>query len=318
MKIVVLDGFAVNPGDLSWDFLKKFGDLTVFDKTPDDRVADAIGDAEIIFTNRAKVTADVLSHCPKVRYISALGTGYDMIDLDACRAKGVCVCNVPAYSSDSVAQLAITLLLALTTDLNGLRGIVRDGNWTGVPGFQYQLVPYTELAGMTLGLVGYGGIGKRVGEIAAAFKMKVLASTRTRQSGSDGTAEFLPLKEMLPLCDAVSIHCPLNDVTRGMVNADFINDMKDGALLLNTARGAILNEADVAAALNSDKLAGAGMDVLAAEPALPSNPLLTAKNCIITPHVGWTTMAARKRLLAVLDANLSSFIASGKGINQLA
>ncbi|MBQ3141168.1 MAG: D-2-hydroxyacid dehydrogenase [Clostridia bacterium] len=317
MKIVVLDGFAVNPGDLSWDFLEKYGDVTVYDKTPDAQVAEVIGDAEIVFTNRCKVNAAVLDACPNVRYVSALGTGYDMIDTEACRERGVCVCNVPAYSSDSVAQLTMTLLLTLTTDMNGLRGIVHDGKWTGVPGFAYQVIPYTELAGMTIGLLGCGGIGKRVAEMAAAFKMKVLASTRSRQSGNDGVIEYLPLDEMLARCDVLSLHCPLSDATRGMVDSDFIAKMKPGALLLNTARGAILNEADVAAALNDGRLGGAGLDVLANEPALPDNPLLTAKNCVITPHVAWTTMAARKRLLAVLDANLGSFVATGRGINQI-
>ncbi len=317
MKIVVLDGFAVNPGDMSWDFLSKYGDVEVYDKTPDSECAEKCKGADAVFTNRAKITEDLLCQCPTIKYISALGTGYDMIDINACRKHGVVVCNVPAYSSDSVAQLAFTMILNLTTDVNGLRKIVEDGKWTGIPGFKYQTIKYTELASMTLGLIGCGGIGHRVAEMAKAFKMNVAASTKTKTSGSDGIVEFMPLNEMLKISDIVSVHCPLNDETRGMIDREFISKMKDGAILINTARGAILNEADVADALNCGKLAAAGLDVLAVEPPAAENPLLSAKNCLITPHIAWTTHAARLRLLDILDLNLKSFIETGKGVNQI-
>lgn len=317
MKIVVLDGFAVNPGDLSWDFLEQFGEVVVYDKTPDSECAAVCADADAVFTNRAKITAEVLAACPKIKYISTLGTGYDMLDLEACHRQGIVVCNVPAYSTDSVAQLAFTLLLNTCTDMNGLTQIVRDGLWTGVPGFEYQHVRYVELAGLTLGLYGCGAIGTRVGQMAKAFGMRVLATRRSKQSGADDGIEYTTPEAMLPQCDALSIHCPLSDETRGMVDAHFIAQMKDGAYLINTARGAILNEADVAAALHSGKLGGAGLDVLANEPALPDNPLLSAPNCIITPHAAWTTIAARKRLLDVLENNLRAFVETGRGINQI-
>lgn len=316
MKIVILDGFAVNPGDLSWDFLKKYGNLTVYDKTLSEQTCERVADADVVFTNRADITEELLEKCSKIRYISALGTGYDMIDLDACRKHGVEVCNVPGYSSASVSQFAFTLLLNLVTDINGLSGIVKEGMWTGVPGFHYEKTRFIEISGMTLGLIGCGAIGKKVAVMAQAFGMKVVATTRSRVTGVENGIDYMPLDELLGISDAVSIHCPLNQKTRGMVDKTFINKMKDGSFLVNTARGAILNEVDVADALNSGKLSGAAFDVLANEPARADNPLLIA-NCIITPHAAWTSVAARKRLLAVLDTNLESFVKTGKGINSL-
>ena len=316
MKIVVLDGFAVNPGDLSWDFLKKYGEAEVYAKTPDDACAEKCVDAEVVYTNRAKITAELLDRCPSIRYVSALGTGYDMIDIEACRARGVAVVNIPAYSTASVAQHTIQLMLALVDDLNGMQQIVRDGKWTGLPNYEYQHVPFTELDGLTLGLLGCGNIGRRVADVAAALGMRVLASTAHPHEDTD-TVQFVSRAQLLAESDILSLHCPLNDNTRGMVNAAFIAQMKQGAYLINTARGAILNEADVAAALNSGRLHGAALDVLAAEPALPQNPLLAAKNCIITPHIAWASKAARMRLLQVIDASLASYVKTGRGLNRI-
>lgn len=316
MKIVVLDGFAVNPGDLSWDFFKKYGEVTVLDKTPDSECAEMCVGADAVYTNRAKVTAEVLEKCPTVKYVSALGTGFDMIDIEACRARGVAVVNIPAYSTPSVAQLTVQFLLTLFADLDGMQGIVKDGKWTGIPGYRYQEVMFTELSGLTLGLIGCGGIGGRVASIAHAMGMRVLAHTAHHHEDTD-TVRYVPLDTLLSESDAVSLHCPLNDSTRGMVDAAFIAKMKDGARLINTSRGAVLNERDVADALNSGKLAGAALDVLANEPALPDNPLLTAKNCIITPHIAWASKAARERLLSVLDASLDNFIKTGVGLNRI-
>ena len=316
MKIVVLDGFAVNPGDLSWDFLGRFGEFTVYDKTPNEECAEKCFGADVVFTNRAKVTAEVLEKCPTVKYISALGTGFDMIDTEACKAKGVAVVNVPAYSTPSVAQHTVQLMLTLFTDLDGMREIVKEGSWTGQPGYEYQHVMFTELQGLTLGLIGCGGIGGRVAEIASALGMRVLAHTAHPHADTE-TVKYVPLDTLLAEADAVSLHCPLNGSTRGMVDAAFISKMKDGARLINTSRGAVLNEADVAAALNSGKLASAALDVLATEPALPDNPLLTAKNCIITPHIAWASKAARLRLLSVLESSLDNFIKTGVGLNRV-
>ena len=316
MKIVILDGFAVNPGDLDWGFLSKYGEYEVFDKTPDTLCAEKCVGAEVVFTNRAKITAELLDACPTVRYVSALGTGYDMIDIDACRRRGVQVVNIPAYSTASVAQLTIQLLLALYSDLDGIQKIVRDGNWTGLPRFHYETINYTELDSLTLGLVGCGAIGGRVAAIAAALGMRVIAATARKHEDTE-TVSFRTLDEVRREADVLSIHCPLNDSTRGMIDKDFISMMKPGAKLINTARGAILNERDVADALNDGRLSGAALDVLAAEPAVPENPLLTAKNCMITPHIAWASRAARERLIRVIDESLSSYAKTGKGINVI-
>ncbi len=317
MKIVVTDGFAVNPGDLSWDYLAKFGEYTVYDKVSDDEASAAIGNADIVFTNRVKIGQKVLDNCKNLKYVSALGTGYDMIDVKACRERGVEVCNVPGYSTASVAQHAFTLLLANAYDLEGYRNMVKDGKWTGIPGFRYHETKFVELDGKTVGVYGCGAIGMRFAKICQAFGMHVLATRRSRTSGEEDGIIFTTADELLRESDFVSLHCPLTDDTRGMVNAEFIAKMKDGAVLINTSRGAVLNETDVADALKSGKLAGAGLDVLAKEPADPANPLLTAPNTVITPHCAWTSKEARLRLMDILDKNLDSFLTTGTGINRV-
>lgn len=316
MKIVVLDGFAVNPGDLSWDFLGKYGEFDVFDKTPDPECAEKCAGAEVVFTNRAKITAELLDSCPTVKYVSALGTGFDMIDIEACRLRGVAVVNIPDYSAASVAQLTIQFLLALNSDLDRIRSIVTSGMWTGVPGYRYDMINYTELSGQTLGLIGCGSIGGRVAAIASALGMRVLAHTAHPHEDSESVS-YVTLDRLLAESDVISLHCPLNDSTRGMVDSAFLGRMKPGAKLINTSRGAVLDERAVADALNSGRLSGAALDVLAAEPARPDNPLLTAKNCIITPHIAWASRAARKRLLAVIDASLDSYAKTGVGLNRI-
>ena len=317
MKTVVLDGFAVNPGDLSWDFLSKYGEYKVYDKTPYEDAARVIGDAEIVFTNRVNVDSAVLDACPSIKYVSALGTGYDMIDVAACRERGIEVCNVPAYSTPSVAQLAFTLLLSLTTDVAGLTNIVKEGKWTGIPGFAYQNVRFTELKDKIVGVYGCGAIGECFAKICLAFGMRVLAYRRSAELGVRDGIEYTDADTLLSESDYVSFHCPLTAETRGMVDAAFISRMKHGAIIINTSRGAVLNEADVAQALNSGRLGGAGVDVLSVEPALPDNPLLSAPNCLITPHSAWTSIESRRRLIDVLDRNLAEFEKTGKGINRV-
>ncbi len=316
MKIVVLDGFAVNPGDLSWDFFNKYGEAEIFAKASNDEAAEKCKGAEVVYTNRVKITAELLDACPTVKYVSALGTGFDMIDIDACRERGVKVVNIPAYSTDSVAQLTVHFLFTLFADLDGMRGIVKDSMWTGIPGYEYQKVPFTELSGLTLGLVGCGNIGKKVAKVASAMGMRVIASAARSHADTEDVT-YRPLEAVLRESDVVSLHCPLNDSTRGMVDKNFISKMKYGARLINTARGAVLNEADVAEALNSGRLGGAALDVLANEPALPDNPLLTAKNCIITPHIAWASKASRGRLLSVIEASLDNYIKTGEGLNRV-
>lgn len=317
MKTVVLDGFAVNPGDLSWDFLAKYGEYTVYDKTPYEDAARVIGDAEAVFTNRVNVDRAILDACPSIKYVSALGTGYDMIDVAACRERGVEVCNVPAYSTPSVAQLAFTLLLSLTTDVVGLTNIVREGKWTGIPGFAYQNVRFTELKDKCVGVYGCGAIGECFARICLAFGMRVLAYRRSIEPCVRDGIEYTDADTLLRECDYVSFHCPLTAETRGMVDSEFISKMKEGAIIINTSRGAVLNEADVAEALRSGRLGGAGLDVLAVEPALPDNPLLSVPNCLITPHSAWTSIESRRRLIEVIDRNLAEFVRLGHGINRV-
>jgi len=317
MKIVVTDGFAVNPGDLSWEYLAKFGEYTVYDKLSDEEAPAAVGDADIVFTNRVKIGPAVIDNCKNLKYVSALGTGYDMIDVKACRANGIEVCNVPGYSTASVAQHAFALLLANAFDMEGYRNMVRDGKWTGIPGFRYQESRFVELEGKTAGVYGCGAIGMRFAKICQAFGMRVLATRRSKTDGDIDGIPFVPAEQVIRESDYLSLHCPLTEETRGMVNADFLAKMKDGAVLINTSRGAVLNEADVAAALVSGKLSGAGLDVLAKEPADPANPLLSAPNTVITPHCAWTSKEARTRLMQILDDNLTSFVNTGAGINRV-
>lgn len=317
MKIVITDGFAVNPGDLNWDWLNKYGEVNVYDKISDAEAPECVGDADIVFTNRVKIGEAVLGKCKNLRYVSALGTGYDMIDVKLCRENGVEVCNVPGYSTASVAQHAFTLLLANAFDLEGYRSMVRDGKWTGIPGFMYQESRFVELEGKTVGVYGCGSIGMRFAKICQAFGMRVLATRRSKTDGEIDGISFTDPETLIRESDYISFHCPLTDETRGMVNAEFIAKMKDGAVIVNTSRGAVLNEADVAAALHSGKLSGAGLDVLAKEPADPANPLLTAPNTVITPHCAWTSKEARLRLMDILDRNLGSFLTTGQGINRV-
>ena len=317
MKIVVTDGFAVNPGDLSWDYLSKFGEYKVYDKISDEEAPEAVGNADIVFTNRVKIGKSVIDNCKNLKYVSALGTGYDMIDVDTCRKHGIEVCNVPGYSTASVAQHAFALLLANAFDMEGYRSMVKDGKWTGIPGFMYQNARFVELEGKTVGVYGCGAIGMRFAKICQAFGMRVLAVRRSKTSGELDGITFVTADELLRESDYLSLHCPLTAETRGMVDAEFIRKMKESAVLINTSRGAVLNESDVAEALHSGKLSGAGLDVLAKEPADPNNPLLSAPNTVITPHCAWTSKEARTRLMQILDDNLTSFINTGAGINRV-
>lgn len=317
MKIVVTDGFGVNPGDLSWDFLAEHGEYIVYDKLTNEEAPMKIGDADAVLTNRVRIDKTVLDNCRNLKFVSTLGTGYDMVDVDACRSRGVEVCNVPGYSTASVAQHAFTLLLAHAFDLNGYQELVRSGKWTGMPGVMYQECRFTELEGKTVGVYGCGAIGMRFAQICKAFGMRVLAVKRSKTDGETDGIRFVLPEVLVSESDYISFHCPLTDETRGMVNASFIAKMKDGAVIINTSRGAVLNENDVAAALRSGKLGGIGVDVLAIEPPTQDNPLLSAPNTIITPHCAWTSFEARTRLLQVIDDNLSSFEKTGVGINRV-
>ncbi len=317
MKSVVLDGFAVNPGDMSWEFLSEFGSYTVYDQSEESEVAARIGDADVVMTNRRHISPSVLEACPILKFVSALGTGYDMIDVSACRARGVEVCNIPGYSTASVGQFAFTLLLQLSTDVAAFQSAVRSGRWTGQADFPYQTIPFTELAGKTVGVYGCGAIGNHFAALCRAFGMRVLAYRRSATPGVRDGIEFVAPDRLLSESEFLSLHCPLTEETRCLVNDDFLHRMKLGAYLINTSRGAVIDEEALYRALTDGTLSGAALDVMVKEPPLPDNPLLTLDNCIITPHCAWTSLEARQRLTAILVANIRSFVNTGKGINRV-
>ena len=311
MELVILDGHALNPGDLSWDCFEQFGTVRYYDRTDSEQDAIArIGSADIIILNKVPITRTVLESCPTVKLICILATGYNVVDCKAAAERGIPVCNVPGYGTDSVAQFTFALLLELCHHVGLHSESVHNGDWANSPDFCYWKTPQMELAGKTIGIIGYGAIGQAVGKIAKAFGMNVLAYSRTKRSGF----EYVTLDELLAGSDVISLHCPLFPETKGMINAEFIAKMKDGAIILNTARGALLDEAAVAVALRSGKLRGAAVDVASAEPISRENPLLTAPNCIITPHIAWAPLEARQRILDITVKSVKAYLA-GKNEN---
>ncbi|MBC8011098.1 MAG: D-2-hydroxyacid dehydrogenase [Burkholderiales bacterium] len=309
MKIAILDAFTTNPGDLSWEALAALGELTCHERTPTTQIVERARDAEIVLTNKTPLSAETIAALPRLRYLGVLATGYNVVDVAAARARGIVVCNVPAYGTASVAQAVFALLLELTNRTGAHAQAVRAGRWSASPDFCFWEGELIELAGRTLGIVGYGEIGRAVGQIARAFGMRVLASSRSGVPGttSDG-AEWVTLDTLFRESDVISLHCPLTPETRELVDAARLAQMKPGAFLLNTARGALVNEADLAAALHEGRLAGAGLDVLSTEPPAAENPLLRAPNCIITPHIAWATRAARARLVETAVGNVRAFL----------
>lgn len=310
MKIVILDGYVVNPGDLSWDCIKQFGEVIYYDRTPKEHTVERIGDADIILLNKVQITDQILAQCPNLKLICLLATGYNVVDCAAAAKRGIPVCNVPGYSTHSVAQFTFALLLELCHHVGLHSDSVHSGEWTACPDFSYQKTTQMELYGKTLGIVGYGSIGSAVAKIAEAMGMHVLVHSRTPKEGVD----FVTLPELLQRSDVVSLHCPLFPENTGMINADTVAMMKNGALLINTARGGLIDEKAVADALHSRKLGGAAMDVVCQEPIHADSPLLTAPNCIITPHIAWTPLEARKRVLECTTKNIQGFL-NGNCIN---
>lgn len=310
MKIVVLDGYALNPGDLSWEVLDQFGSVTVYDRTPEDLTAQRIGDADIILLNKTPITSDILDACPSVRLICVLATGYNVVDCQAARERGIPVCNVPAYGTAAVAQFTFALLLELCHAVGHHSDSVHRGDWCGSSDFCYWLTPQMELAGKTMGIIGFGRIGRAVGTIASAFGMEVLAYNRSRCPEGEAIGRYVELDELLAKADIVSLHCPLTPQTEKLINQETLVKMKDGALLLNTARGPLLDEAAVAAALQSGKLRGAAVDVVTQEPMLPTNSLLSAPNCVITPHMAWAPIESRQRIIDCTVRSIRGFLDS--------
>ena len=313
MDIVVLDGGTTNPGDLSWAPLEALGRVTVYDSTPADCVVKRAQDAEALIVNRIVLNRAVLDALPKLRYIGTLATGYNTIDVRAAREKGVTVCNVPLYCVETVAQLTLALLLALCCRVEHLSAVTRSGGWNDAVEATHTTAPILELSGKTLGILGFGNIGRAVAQLGLALGMRVLVHSRTQRALPTGCT-WCGFETLFETADVVSLHCPLTDETRGIVSASVLARMKPTALLINTARGALVDENALADALNSGRLAGAGLDVMAEEPPRPDHPLLTAKNCLITPHIAWASREARLRLIDAVAGNLRAFLA-GQPVN---
>jgi glycerate dehydrogenase len=316
MKIVVLDGYTANPGDLSWEALDALGTLTVHDRTARAEIVPRARGAEIVLTNKTVLSRDVIASLPGLKCICVLATGYNVVDVAAAKEHGIVVCNVPEYSTPNVAQAVFALLLELTNRTGHHDRTVHEGRWAACDDFCYWDGDLVELAGLTLGIVGYGRIGAAVARIGTAFGMRILAHRRSGTGTVEG-GEHAALDRVFRESDVVSLHCPLTPDTKDLVNAVRLATMKRTAFLINTARGALVNEADLAAALDAGTIAGAGLDVLTVEPPPASNPLLGARNCVITPHIAWATRNARRRLIEATAANVRAF-AAGQPRNVVA
>lgn len=312
MKLVVLDGYVENPGDLSWDALGRLGELTVYDRTSltDPRQAiGRIGDAEIVVTNKTPISQEVLEACPRIKFISVLATGYNVVDCDCARARGIPVSNVPAYGTACVSQFAIALLLEICHHIGSHDASVHGGRWENCADWCYWDHPLIELAGKTMGIIGFGRIGQATGTIARAMGMQVLATGSRPSESGRAIAEYVDLHTLLGRSDVISLHCPLFPETRNLINRDTIAEMKDGVILLNNSRGPLVDERALADALNSGKVAAAGLDVVSVEPIRGDNPLLTAKNCILTPHISWASRECRQRILDCTVENVAAYLA---------
>lgn len=307
MKIVVLDGHTLNPGDLSWEPLKKLGEVEIYPRTPPDAIISRTDGAQAVLTNKVTLNAGTLAGLKDLRYIGVTATGVDIIDLPAAESRGITVTNVPAYGTDSVAQLTIALLLELCHRAGLHSEAVHEGEWSRSADWSFTRTPQIELAGKTLGVVGFGRIGRRVAAIASALGMSIVASGHHSRQPPYEEVVWATLEELLMAADVVSLHCPLTAETRGMIDAAKLKMMKHTAFLLNTSRGALIDDRALADALNRGRIAGAGLDALAVEPPPPDNPLFTARNCIITPHMAWATREARERCLRTAVENLIAF-----------
>ena len=313
MKIVILDGYTENPGDLSWGEFEKLGELVVYDRTPPDKVVERIGDAEAVIVNKTPITAETLAAC-KLRYIGVLATGYNVVDCEAARARGIPVTNIPAYGTDAVGQFAIALLLEICHHIGHHDTTVHDGKWAASPDWCYWDYPLIELAGKTMGIIGFGRIGQTTGRIANALNMQVIAYDERPNDAGKSIAGYVSLEELFSRSDVIALHCPLFPATQGLINKNTIAKMKDGVIIINNSRGPLVVEQDLAEALNRGKVYAAGLDVVSTEPVSADNPLLQAKNCVITPHISWASKESRQRLMDIAVHNLRAFI-EGQPVN---
>lgn len=317
MKICILDGYSLNPGDLDWSPVERLGDVTLFDRTPADKIVERAADADIVLTNKVPFSADTLRQLPRLRFICVLATGYNIIDTEAAARQGVVVANIPAYSTMSVAQMAFAHILNITNHVASYAREVADGKWTNCPDFCFWDSALTELAGKTMGIVGLGNTGMATARIAVAMGMKVVAMTSKSADTLPEVITPAPLDDVLASADVVSLHCPLTPSTRHLINAASIAKMKPSAILINTGRGPLVDEQAVADALNGGRLAAFGADVLSQEPPRGDNPLLSARNCFLTPHIAWATIEARTRLMSTATENVRQFIAEEPVANRV-
>lgn len=310
MKIVVLDGYTENPGDLSWEGLEKLGELTVYDRTPIDEadIIKRIGDAEAIYTNKTPITAAVMEACGNLKFVGVLATGYNVVDVNKAKEKGIIVSNIPTYGTDAVGQFAIAMLLEICHHVAHHSDAVHEGRWESCPDWCFWDYPLIELAGKTIGIIGFGRIGQVTGRIAKAMGMNVIAYDSFPTDSGKAIGEYVDLDTVLKTSDVIALHCPLFPETQGIINKDTIAKMKDGVIILNNSRGPLVVEQDLADALNCGKVYAAGLDVVSTEPIKGDNPLLKAKNCIITPHISWAPKESRQRLMNIAVANLKAYI----------
>ncbi len=317
MKIVVLDGYATNPGDLSWDQLTAMGECIIYDRTSPEELLERASAAEVLFTNKVSITAAHMAALPELKYIGVMATGYNVVDIEAARERGIVVTNIPAYSTPSVGQMVFAHILNIAQRVQHYSDEVHQGAWVNSTDFCFRNTPLIELLGKKIGIVGLGQTGYNTARIAIGFGMKIWAHTSKSRLQLPPEIKKMELDQLFHECDIISLHCPLTEQTYEMVNARRLALMKPSAILINTGRGQLINEQDLADALNNEKIYAAGLDVLSSEPPRADNPLLTARNCYITPHIAWATTAARERLMTILVENLQAFKA-GKPINNVA
>lgn len=310
MKIIVLDGYGLNPGDLNWEGFESLGELTVYDRTLPSELMQRAAGAEVLITNKTLITAENMADLPELKYIGVLATGYNVVDIDAAKDRGIVVTNIPAYSTASVAQMVFAHILNITQRVGYYADENKQGRWTKNADFCYWDTQLVELQGKKMGIVGFGNIGQATARIAQAFGMEVCVYSSKPQFVLPSGIKKMDLDELFAECDVVSLHCPLTPDTKEMVNAERLSKMKSNAILINTGRGPLINEQDLANALNEGRIAAAGLDVLSVEPSVEGNPLLAARNCFITPHIAWATLEARTRLMEIAVQNLKSYLNS--------